>query len=107
PVVLHAGVGAGAVRAPVAGRRLCDDLVLPALEHVCAGLERLAAATSPGEPKARATGGGTFCGRSRSGTAGMVRAAPSRGRCRPLAPCPRVRRGGGRRAVARGRAYGD
>ena len=31
PVVLHAGRGAGAVRAAVAGRRLRDDLLVPAL----------------------------------------------------------------------------
>ena len=52
-VVLHAGGGAGLVRAAVAGRRLCDGLLLPAVEHVRAGALDLAAPQpSPARPDA-------------------------------------------------------
>ena len=50
-VVLHAGGGAGAVRAAVAGGRVRDGLLVPALEHVRAGALDLAA--SPPSPARR------------------------------------------------------
>ena len=54
PVVLHAGGGAGAVRAAVAGRRLRDGGVLPALQHVRARCSPPGSSATPSRP---ATGG--------------------------------------------------
>ena len=53
PVVHHAGGGARAVRAAVAGRRRGDGHVVPALQHVRAGAERLAAGEPPRDARAR------------------------------------------------------
>ena len=47
PSFIMQGAGAVAVRAAVAGRRLRDDHVVPALQHVRAGPERLAAREPP------------------------------------------------------------
>ncbi len=48
PVVLHARGGAGPLRPALAGGRLRDGLVLPAVEHLCPGPVGLAA--PPSEP---------------------------------------------------------
>ena len=53
PVVHHDGGGARAVRAAVAGRRRGDDHVVPALQHVRAGHERLAAGEPPRDARPR------------------------------------------------------
>src|SRR5262249_26737563 len=47
PLVLHAGGGAGAVRAAVAGRRLRDGHQLPAVQHLRRRPVRVAAAAPP------------------------------------------------------------
>ena len=52
PSFFMQGAAAGAVRAAVAGRRLRDGLLLPALEHVRAGAVGLAAAASSPLPTA-------------------------------------------------------
>ena len=71
-VVLHAGGGAGAVRAALAGGRLRDGLVLPALEHVRAGALDLA----PPQPSTCPTGqAGGPCSSGRA----TPTAGPSRG----------------------------
>ena len=60
PVVLHDRRRPAAVRAAVAGRRVCDDRVVPALQHAGAGDVDLDAATGPRcEPRVLRDG----CGR--------------------------------------------
>ena len=71
PVVHHDGGGARAVRAAVAGRRRGDDHVVPALQHVRAGHERLAAGEPPRDARPRQR-------RRRRGAAGVLRADAER-----------------------------
>ena len=74
PVVLHAGGGAGAVRAALAGRRLCDGRLLSALQHVRPGALDLAA-PAPSPPPADGQRAALACS---SGSA-MPTAGPSGG----------------------------
>ena len=100
PVVLHAGGRAGAVRAAVAGRRVCDgDLVSP-LQHLRPRPLNLAAA-APSPPPGGGGAAPAFPVR-----AGPRRLRPGRGRCRRLALAggPGVSRGHARRDRPRRRA---
>ena len=76
-VVLHAGGGTGAVRPAVAGGRVRDGLLLPAVEHVRAGALDLAAP----QPASHAA----WTGRDRCSIADDRRLRPGPRACRPLA----------------------
>ena len=76
-VVLHAGGGPGAVRAAVAGGRLCDGLLLSAVEHIRAGALDVAARATIPYPR------------------GQVGEPCSKGRAMPMVGLSRMSFGGG------------
>ena len=78
PVVLHAGRGPGAVRAAVAGRRLLDDRLLPAVEHAscrCSRVWLLRGHRADGRTRRPRHGGGSRASRRGYGRVARARRA--------------------------------